>query len=236
MDPGGEVAQLVDGRARVVERLVDEPAGHRRIALPCLAGDLQLEHERHEPLLGAVVEVAAEAAALGVAGLDEPRPRRAQGGEPRAQLRLEAGVLDRQRGGPGGGPEELGLLAQRGVVDDRRDHAPVVRDLGRDLALPVVRRRELHRPAGAVDVAPAVVEPVGDEQRGIREHPAEGGVDPGGARVADEAVDEPRDRRAAQQAAAREAEQERDRQQRERDEEGALRGGADAPCPGAPPG
>ena len=51
-----------------------------------------------EPLLGAVVEVAAEPAALAVARLDDPRARLAQGLDARPQLDLEAVVLDRQRG------------------------------------------------------------------------------------------------------------------------------------------
>ena len=58
----------------------------------------QLERQRDEALLGAVVEVALEAAALGVAGLDEPRPR---GGE------LLARVGVRQRLG-----HQLGEVAQ----------------------------------------------------------------------------------------------------------------------------
>ena len=55
---------------------------------------------RDEPLLRAVMEVAAETAALAVARLDDPRARVAQRLDLRAQLDLEALVLQRQRGAP----------------------------------------------------------------------------------------------------------------------------------------
>ena len=55
----------------------------RPILLEALARELQLDHQRDQPLLRAVVEVAAEPAALGVTGLHQPRARRAQRLQPR---------------------------------------------------------------------------------------------------------------------------------------------------------
>ena len=140
------------------------PRARPGVALPALAGELQLEHQRDEPLLGAVVEVAAEAPPLGVAGLDDPRARGAQRLEPGAQLGLEAGVLERERGGAGRRAQQFGLLGQLRVVDERRDDPAVVDHLGgRPPARPRTRR-DHDRPAGPVDEALAVLEPVGDEQ------------------------------------------------------------------------
>ena len=88
------------------------------------------ERERHEPLLRAVVEVALEPAALAPADLDEPRARRAHLLHLGAQLRLEALVLERQRGGRAGLAHALGVVQQGRVVDDRGDPPPVAVDLG----------------------------------------------------------------------------------------------------------
>ena len=57
----------------------------------------QLQRDRDEPLLRAVVQVALEPAALGVAGRDDALARRLQLGEPGVGLRLQALVLERDR-------------------------------------------------------------------------------------------------------------------------------------------
>ena len=104
-----------------------------RLAVPALAQQLQVDQQRHEPRLRAVVEVAAEAAALGVAGLDDARPRGPQGLQLGAQLDLEPVVLEREPGGPRGGAQQLRVLLQRGLVDERADPVAVMGDLGRAL-------------------------------------------------------------------------------------------------------
>ena len=58
----------------------------------------QLERERHELLLRAVVQVALDPPARGVAGLHDPQPRHAQLLHARLQVGLQALVVDRQRG------------------------------------------------------------------------------------------------------------------------------------------
>ena len=50
----------------------------RQVALELRGDDVQLEGDRDEPLLSAVVQVALEPHPFGVADLDEPRPRRGQ--------------------------------------------------------------------------------------------------------------------------------------------------------------
>ena len=74
--------------------VLDEPA----VAEPRLQHP-QVERERHELLLGAVVQVALDPAARVVGGLDDPQPRHPQLLHPRAQLGLQPLVVDRQRGG-----------------------------------------------------------------------------------------------------------------------------------------
>ena len=130
MDAGGEVAQLADRRLRVGERAVDQLAGAGRVGVEALARELQLDHQRHEPLLRAVVEVAAEPAALGVARVDEPRPRRAQRLQPRAQLHLQARVLEREPRRRGRLDDELGRLGQHRGVQQAADAPALVVDLG----------------------------------------------------------------------------------------------------------
>ena len=75
VDAGREVAQVVDRRLGVLERVVDEPAGALGVLLPALLGELEVDHDVDELLLGAVVEVAAEPAPLLVAGLQDAGAR-----------------------------------------------------------------------------------------------------------------------------------------------------------------
>jgi hypothetical protein len=56
------------------------------------------ERQGHEPLLGSVVEVAFEPVALGVAGLDDPRPGSLHLCGLGADLRLQPLVVDGQAG------------------------------------------------------------------------------------------------------------------------------------------
>jgi hypothetical protein len=90
-----------------------------------LAGEREVDSQRHEALLRAVVQVALDAPPLGVAGLQDSRPRG-------AQLALEVTVLDRQERRPGGCGHQLGILGQ-GLVDHHRRHrvaAPIDRHPG----------------------------------------------------------------------------------------------------------
>ena len=77
------------------------------------------EHQGHEPLLGSVVEVPLDPAALGVPGLDDPRPRGLHLCELGPDLRLQPLVVDGEAGGRGCGPHQGRLIEQWAVVDDR---------------------------------------------------------------------------------------------------------------------
>ena len=84
--------------ASCVLRRGQELAGGRRVLLELRADHAQVERDRHEPLLRAVVQVALEPPALGVAGLDDARARR-------GQLLVGVGVRERLR-------DQLGEVAQ----------------------------------------------------------------------------------------------------------------------------
>ena len=84
MDPARELAQLLERLRQLLAGALERRA---RLGLVAAAagGEPQVERERDEPLLRAVVQVALEPAALGVARLDDPRAR---GGEILARLRV----------------------------------------------------------------------------------------------------------------------------------------------------
>ena len=100
VDAAGERAQLgerVDGLGvRLGEELVE---GGAAVGEPA-AGELEREPDPEQALLGAVVEVALEAAPLGVAGFDDARAGGAHLGELGAQLGLQARVLEREASRP----------------------------------------------------------------------------------------------------------------------------------------
>ena len=69
MQPAGELAQVVEHLVDAVDAVRDPLAQPRR---RLLLGEPQLERERHEPLLRAVVQVALEAPPGLVGGDDDP--------------------------------------------------------------------------------------------------------------------------------------------------------------------
>ena len=214
MDARRQLAQLVDRQARVDERLVERRQGGVRVALPLPARDLEAEQERDEPLLRPVVEVTRQAAALGVAGLDDAGARGPQRLDLRAQLDLEPPVLERERGGCRGVAQQLRALAQAAVVDQRprgdvRGHARLARP------------GQHQRPASEIDVPSALGHAVRDRQRRVAERVAERVLRRPG--VSREPVDQARDRGGAEEAAPHQARKERERQQGERGQEEHLR-------------
>ena len=87
-----------------------------------------MQRHRDEPLLGAVVEVALEAPPLGVAGLDDASARLAQIVDVRTELGVEPLVLERQSCRRRDRLQELRRVAERRIVHERRDAAPVPLD------------------------------------------------------------------------------------------------------------
>ena len=86
MDPAGQLAQLLDREPRLLARLGDQRRGGGRVVDARLR---QPERERQgdQPLLGAVVQVTLDPAALGVAGGEDAGARVAQVVDPLVQLR-----------------------------------------------------------------------------------------------------------------------------------------------------
>jgi hypothetical protein len=72
VDAVGELAQLVDRLRELALGRLQEPGGPRRIGSHLVAGQPQVDQQRRQPLLRAVVEVVLDPPALGVGGLDEP--------------------------------------------------------------------------------------------------------------------------------------------------------------------
>ena len=103
-----------------------------------------MQRDRHEPLLGAVVQVALEPPALRVPGGDDPLARCLQLLEPRVGLGEQALVLERHGRGRAGGLQQLGILVERCVVHECGDLPPVALD-GRDGAAGPGSRRPLQR-------------------------------------------------------------------------------------------
>ena len=106
------------------------PSGGGLVAVQLGLQQPQVERQRDELLLGAVVEVALDPAAGVVGGLDDAHARDAQLLDAGAQVGLQALVVDRQRGAGGGGVDELRPGVELGVVDDRGDAAAVALDRG----------------------------------------------------------------------------------------------------------
>ena len=118
-----ERPHLVHRVVHLAAQLAQAPAGSLGMGLHELAGELQLDPERHEPLLRAVVQVALDAPAFEVRGRHDPPARLAQLPQRRAKLRLEALVLERHEGEPAGHVGDHRRVGQRRVVHENR-HPP----------------------------------------------------------------------------------------------------------------
>ena len=103
--------------------------GHELLGVPRVVADppldqRELQGERDQPLLGAVVQVALDAAPLGVGGGDDALARGLQLGQPRVDLGVQLPVLQRDPGRHADGLDELGVVVERPVVDQHGDRAP----------------------------------------------------------------------------------------------------------------
>ncbi len=98
VDAAGELAQLGGRLVELRKGFVQQLAGRGRVVVELAAHQAQAHGQRHQPLLGAVVEVALDPAAFLVPGLDDAGARGAQLGYLRLQLGGQLEVL----GGQGG--------------------------------------------------------------------------------------------------------------------------------------
>ena len=131
VDASGERADLVERAVDLAAQLADQLRAAMVAAVDALGGELELDPQRHEALLGAVVQVALDPAALVVgAGLDA-RARLAHLVEQHRGFLAEPAVVEREHGVRPCGVDEPVLVRQRVVRVGRADpQREVVSHLG----------------------------------------------------------------------------------------------------------
>ena len=167
MDPACQLAQFLERFGELPAELGDDRHGSVRVGADLRLDEPEAERHRDEPLLGTIVEVPLEAPPLGVPRLDDTGTRFAQVVEMRAELGVEALVLEREAGRGRHGPQELRRVAERRIVHDRRDATAVALDPRRHLVASLPR--QLERPPSQIDEAAGLGDPVRETQRRIAE-------------------------------------------------------------------
>src|SRR5262245_45906848 len=127
MDTPGDVAELLERAADLAPRLT-ETSPSLGIAAQPLLEQAELERERDQPLLCAVVEIALQALPLFLARRKHACPRASELFEPRLQLGVQACVLERNAGSSGGRVQKLALVVECRIVEQRGDVSPVAAD------------------------------------------------------------------------------------------------------------
>ena len=153
-----QIPQLLDRLVDLEAEAVDHLLLLRRSEL--LADQREVHAQRDEPLLRAVVEIALDAAALGVTRLHDPCPRR-------PQLALQRAVLDGEQRGRRRSAHELRILRQR-LLDHHRGHRLVVA-VDRHPGAVRFHGRRRQGMAGRLQVLPARRLPVRQPQCGVVE-------------------------------------------------------------------
>ena len=108
VDAARELAQLGEARLQLDHRAVEQRRGLLGVRIHAPARVAEQQGEADQPRLGAVVQVALQAPALGVAGLHEPRAGGAQLDDPGAQIGVQARHVAAQQ------PAQEGEGQQRG--------------------------------------------------------------------------------------------------------------------------
>jgi hypothetical protein len=102
VDAARQVAQVGEGALGLFVRLADQLGGRLRVGAELLPGHAEVHGEGDQALLGAVVEVALDAAALVLGRVHRPVAAGLQGVDPGAQLRLAGAEQAPGDGGVGG--------------------------------------------------------------------------------------------------------------------------------------
>ena len=131
MDAVGERAQLFDRDLELVcrrrEQLVDLGVG---LPAELSLSASELERQRHQPLLCAVVEVALDPAPLLVGRGGDAGTRLLDGVELRSNLGMEARIHEREARRGGDRLDELRLVTKSRVVDEHGERLALVLDPG----------------------------------------------------------------------------------------------------------
>jgi predicted nuclease with RNAse H fold len=97
--------------------------------------DTELQRDRDESLLGAIVKVALEALPFLLPGLEDSSPRTAQLVETCPKLGLEPSVVECHPDSSSDCGQELGLIEKRRVVHQHRHLDAIAIDLSRSSAI-----------------------------------------------------------------------------------------------------
>jgi len=131
-----EAAQLVGGVTQLHFDLVEARQELLILIWPELsAQETHRKQESDETLLGAVVEVTLEPAALGVTGFDDAGARRAEILKLRPHLGLETPVLEPEARGRRNVVDELRVVEQIGPVEQHGDWPTFAKNPGRSAPL-----------------------------------------------------------------------------------------------------
>ncbi len=117
-------AKLVERDGNLAPRPI-EPSCRLRVGCQLLLEQAQLQRQRDQPLLCAVVQIALQPLPLLLARFDHPRARALQLLQMRLLLGLQARVLERDPGRRADRGEQLGLIVQIPVVEQRREMSTV---------------------------------------------------------------------------------------------------------------
>ena len=172
--------------------------------------ELELDPQRHQPLLGAVVQVALDPSALSFRAGSQARARELQLAQRRLGLGREPLVLEHDSGHRDTGLDQLRACAEAGVVDDRRHDRPALADLadgscaararGRHGLPPAVHPPVLGAAVAENDLDRRVVEGLGKGPRGGE-----------GVRERAQALGNMLERRPREESPAQQADEERER-------------------------
>ena len=174
-DAVGECAEVLERRPQVLLRLVQPRCS--AASTPLGLHELQVERQRGEALLGAVVQVLLEPPALGVARRDDEGARRAQLAQPRGELGGERLVLEREPGRLGQRAGERRIVEQPGTVTRDGKRA----SLGHQARVLAPRcRRQRDRRAIRADEGAGAVQRIAELQRRVAERAGERGPQPAG--------------------------------------------------------
>ena len=217
MKAAGDLAQLGERVRDLAASPVDAGPDFRIVAQP-RTEHAEIEGERDQPLLRTVVEVALEQLPLSLCRLDDPRPGPSQLLEPGSELRVQPGVLERDSGRRPDRVEQLGLLLQRRIVDQRGHMRAAEVDRRRGPAVEIV---EVDRVSVDVGVGAVIGEPIGELQRRVAERTGKRVAQVAGCRIRRQLQHEVSHGRATE-ACIEQREQEDDRREPDNEQRGAL--------------
>src|SRR5215212_11107225 len=161
VDTAGDVAKLGERERDLVPRLT-EATGRVGVVTQAFLEQAEIEREGDQPLLGAVVKVALQALPFALAGLDHAGARTSELDEARSELCVQPPVLESNRGSRAHRCEQLRLVVQGRVMDERRHMDAVSVDENRRSSL--IRLWQLDCTALQIGPALELRQPVHERQ------------------------------------------------------------------------